>query len=321
MRNSILGYVALLAIALGVAYYASNPTEDKGDMAKEWFAVKPAALKAIRYNDPQVQVVIEPRDFGYWVDVNEKKKQLDGTEKDEHEAFKASQEMKTVEEGLNSFAALRVVGPAKAQNLADYGLDELDKKFVVEPKSGSPLTLAMGKKSYGSRDAFALDEAKQEVILVPGTLVDQVRNARTRLYERDIVKVEDDKVKKAVVELGDKTARWDHSERDQNGALMWRDEKEGSPAQAAYRNWIDKVYKTKVMSFPSLEEQKKISSLKPFLVVTFLGERGEIDKVTYVKEGDDKFYAMSTSLKLWAAVNPSRMVPIEKDIEGIFKGG
>lgn len=321
MRNSVLGYVAFLAVALGAAYYASKPTEDKGDMAKEWFSVKPGDVKAIRYTDPQVQVVIEPRDFGYWVDVNEKKKQLDGTEKEEHEAFKASGEMKSVEEDLNPFMAIRVIGPAKAQNMEDYGLKELDKKFVVEPQSGAPLTLAMGKKSYGSRDAFALDEAKQEVILVPGSLVDQVRNARTRLYERDIVKVEDDKVKKAAIEFGDKTARWDHSERDQNGALMWRDDKEGSTAQAAYRNWIDKIYKTKVMSFPSLEEQKRLATLKPFLVITFSGDRGEIERVTYVKEGEDKFYATSTSLKIWASVNPSRMTPIEKDIESIFKGG
>lgn len=321
MRSQLSGYVALLVIALGAAYYASNPTEVKGDMAQEWFSVKPSEIKAIRYQDAKVEVTIEPMDFGYWVNVNEKKKQADGTEKDEHEAFKASPEMKSVEEELNPFMALRTIGSAKGQNLADYGLQELDKKLVVESKSGSPLTLALGKKSYGSRDSFVLDETKQEVILASGLFLDQVRNARTRLFERDVVKVEDDRVKKATVTMGGKSARWDHSERDASGGLIWRDDKEGATAQAAYRNWVDKVYKTKVMSFPSLEEQKRIATLKPFLEITFSGDRGEIDKVIYVKEGEDKYYATSTSLKIWASVNPSRMIPIEKDIESIFKGG
>ncbi len=321
MRKQIFGYIALLCVALGVAYLASNPADDKGEMANDWYSIKPDQIKSIRYEDPQVKTKIEPKDFGYWAEVEEKKKLPDGSEKTEEEAFKASGEMKPIEEELNPLVALRVVGSAKDQNLADYGLQEQNRKFVVEPKSGPALTLIIGKKSYGSREAFALDEAKQEVILISGNIVDQVKNARTRLYERDIVKAEDERIKKAEVTHQGKTVRWDHSERDQNGALLWRDDKEGAPAQASYRNWMDKIYKTKVMSFPSLEEQKRISSLQPFLVVTFFGERGEIDKVSFFKEEGDKYYATSSSLKTWVAVNPSRITPIEKDIEGIMKGG
>lgn len=329
MLKGLWGYVLFFALSLGAAYWASLGGGERDELAKEWVSIDAKDLTAVTFKEPGIDVALEAKPYGYWVTVTEEvKKAGEQAPETKTESFKASEDIKELEGALAPLVAQRVVGEADKLDLKEFGFDAEGKEWTVSTKAGKVYKYRLGNRSYGSRNVFLLDEDKKQVIMISGAPLELLRNARTRLYERDIIRVDNDKLNKLAITFGETKARWVLGDKDSVGVRQWKDDKEGAAAQASYRTWLEKILKSKVQRFASAEEQAALASTQPFLTVALLGDQGELGKVTFKKR--DEVVGDKTQPAVWVEssylgdgvvvqINQNRALPIEKDIDAILK--
>ena len=76
MTRTIVTYLSVLAIALGLAYYASLPQSDNEHGSQDWLSINPSEISQLSYKGKNIQVEITPitASNGYWVKYTESKK-------------------------------------------------------------------------------------------------------------------------------------------------------------------------------------------------------------------------------------------------------
>jgi len=323
-RHTLGGYCFLLLIALGLAYWASLPQKSNDDDRQSVFQIASDAIGSVEYRSDDLKVTIEKKGDRYWITYDRpEKKKADGTVEVAamFDRFLASGRLKDLFNRLSPLEAVRVIKNPDAAALAGYGLQNSKKIFQVKKGGKVELDLLVGKQSYGSQNLFVLDQVSKNVWLIDGDTVFDVEKADLRLYERNIMTFNSDEIKTAEITLGQKTKVISKTKRDQQGALVWTDDKENAAPNLAYKSWFERFERLKVGIY-AREEQvaalEKIPILFSVTVTTQIGSKETIS-IRKVTEGNEEVYWLySDFLKSFASIPVSRVEQVAKDVKPVF---
>lgn len=349
MRLDLGVYGVLLAAGLGTAYWASLPATEGEDEKVSIYSIDPKAVAEVTFTSDVVKAVADRRDGDnrYWIEhtkteaAKEEKKDDPAKTKDvpatpapaapvtppkvTKERFLANDKMDELLKSLNPLNAVRVIGKVDDASLKDFFGEAGPKdKITVKGADGKVFGLFLGKKSYGSKNRFAMEEgeggAKGRVVLIEDQGFENLERAPLRMYERKIVSFELSEVSKAEVKAGGKAKRLAHTQRDKNGELLWTDDEENAQQKPSYDSWMDKLGKLRLTEFATPADEAALKDVKPYLEVTFERDGKVQDTLVFKKAGGDTpvYWVYSDFLKTHAKVVQSRVEPIEKDIGAIL---
>ncbi len=338
MRLDLAGYGVLLAAGLGAAYWASLPKAEGEEEKVSIYSVDPKAVAEVTYETKEVQAkAVRREDSRYWIDHTRtetplvpKDPKADETAapppapepKVTKERFLSNDKMDELLKGLSPLKAVRVIGKVDAAALKDFFGDEGPKdKVTFKSTDGKEFSLFLGKKSYGSKNRFAMEAgAGGRVVLVEDSAFENLDRAPQRMYERKLVSFELDDVTKAVVRAGDKTKSLSHLQRNKEGTLLWTDDEENAQPKPSYDSWMDKIAKLRLTGYAEPAEEETVKGLKPFLEVVFEKDGAVKDTLVFKKDAAEKptYWIYSDFLKAHVKVGQARVEPIEKDVATIL---
>ncbi len=346
MRRDVGFYGILLAASLGLAYWASLPRSE-GDAEKVAIVTfEPKKVTTMSYKVKDTTVAVAKRADGrFWVDFNKVEPPytppppppaLPGAPAPEPPSPKPSVEIKErflanekIEQFTKMFAplnALRVIGKVDDKQLEEFGLKDRTDVFELKTSDGKGYKLFLGKRGYGTKTRFALedgDSSRARVLLVDDEGLDNLEKANLRAYDRRIVAFELVDATHALAQGADgaKAKRFAHLQRDKNGELLWTDDEENAQPKASYDGWMDRVAKLRLSGYASPDEEAKLAAAPAFLTVTFEKQGQKLDSMVFKKTPDgDKsaYWVYSDFLGVHGKLVPARVEPVEKDAPGIL---
>lgn len=333
MRLDITAYSLMLVGGLGLAYWASLPVSDSDPNKVSLFSVEPKAIAKMTLTGGEAEVAATRNDEGrYWIDFKKAAPVKPEGVPEGHpapapeaaERFLAGEKMKDLLAAFNPLEAQRSLGKVDQAALEEFGLKDAKEKFTLTTASGSTFSLVLGKQSYGSRNRFVLDERDGKVLLVGGDAFGDLARANIRLFERSILSGPIEEVQKAEIKAGGKERRFDHTKKDQNGALQWSEDSEGAAANAGFKSWFDKIDRLRLVSYADAGQTESAEKQTPFLVVNFLKDNKPVDELRFVRvdeAGQAAYWVKSSYLASWVKLAANRMEPIEKDIATMLGSG
>ena len=342
MQKKLIGYTALMGIGLGLAFYASIDTQKDKDLGQIWDTVAVDKIASVQYKAPQINIVVKkiPTGKGYWVDYRREEKisppapdanagqantLAPGEDKVIEEGFRADSKMGQFFDSFRPLRAERVIGDEKDVKKEDFGLgvDAPVLSFTLE--DGKTLTYTIGQKSYGSRNVFLHDPVRKKIILVDGSQIENLADARNRMYERNFYEFDLNDIKKAEIAAENLQVKWDQSERDSNGVLQWKEDQEGASPKPSYKTWMDKVLKVKLQRYASEAERQKIDATPVLLSISFVDSRGPAETLEFRKtvgldplsNGADEYWVSSKFLAVPARIPTVRIEPVIKELPSL----
>lgn len=341
MRLDLAGYGVLLAAGLGVAYWASLPKAEGEEEKVSIYSVDPKAVAEVAYETKEVQAKAVRRDDSrYWIDHTRTeiplpppapKDQKPGEKPPEpvaqepkvtKERFLSNDKMDELLKSLSPLKAVRVIGKVDAAGLKDFFGEEGPKdKVTFKSSDGKEYSLFLGKKSYGSKNRFAMEAGEGgRVVLVEDSAFENLERAPQRMYERKLVSFELDDVSKVEVKADGKTKKLAHTQRNKEGTLLWTDDEENAQPKPSYDSWMDKIAKLRLTGYAEEADEATVKDLKPFLEVVFEREGKVQDTLVFKKQAGEKptYWIYSDFLKAHVKVGQARVEPIEKDVSAIL---
>lgn len=321
MRNNIIGYSTFLVISLALAFYISLPGDNRSSSGQSWIDIEPSSIEAITYQTKDKKIVATRLDKlnGFWIDMSlkseSKGEESDKTMTTEH-AFKASSKIDAFTNFLSPVYAIRLIGDVDKVDKAEFGFDDESPLLSVAYGNDKSFKLLIGKKSYGSRNRFALDSDRNKIILVSGRSLETFSGAKLKMFERDLLAYKSDDIVKASITAGGINASWDHTSRDSTGKLQWKDAASDKKADPRYGTWISKLLKLKVMEYANQELHGQLDAAQPFLNIDF-GTRNDSSSIIFKRRIDNdtvSYWVLSSYLGRYARVNTDKAAAIEKDI-------
>jgi hypothetical protein len=245
--------------------------------------------------------------------------------------FVANQTAQELFDKLKQLPAARVLGKLGQEKLDEFGLSESDTSFTIV--SGSTTRrFRVGDRTYGNLDYYLQDTADERVFVVRQDLVDQVKNARSRLYTANLHDFTLADVEHVVISQGEQSLTlWQH-DREKSGAAYWTSEKnpESKQGDDSYRNWIGKVdaLRVKEYSLPS----DKPADLNPIARVDYFDGAKKLGFVTLFEtgsapilgkptpnEGGKTYYAESEHTRVPVEIYRSRAEEVGKGLSTVLK--
>lgn len=339
MRADWGTYTGLLCVGLGMAYWASLPAKDAdADKVAVW-DLAPNSISEITYKTADSNtVLLREGDSAkrFWVTFDRKANEKDPKSKAENDRFLANEEVGDVLNAFHPFNAQRSLGKLKDDQIAEFGLKDAPETLTV--KSGDKsLELRLGKKSYGSRNQFAMDPKDEKVYLVDGKVMQTLGAAKSRLYERRFTDVNWDEVTRVEITAGTKKKAMQHTKKEDNTGAKWSDEGKDAPEKPSYGSWVDKIAKLRTLNFATPDEAAALKDKSPFLAISLEKNGAVVDILEFRKVdlpqsslpvGADPtakaldrtgYFLMSKFLGTPVRLASSRMEPIEKDMPSILE--
>lgn len=338
MRLDLSVYAGLMVVGLGIAYWASIPVEE-GDSDKVALAsFEPTTIASMEFHAKGIDVkAVRRADKKFWVDfhkveaVPQPPPAGSGSGSaavppppppvETKDRFLANEKLDQLAKSFNPLQALRVIGPVgDDKQMEEYGLKDQTDFFSLTTDGGKTYKIILGKRSYGTKNRFAMEEGGKRVVLLDDEGFDNLEKANLRAYDRRLYEFELSTVSAAVVRAGGKEKRLAHRQRDKSGELLWTDDDEKAAQKAQYDAWMDRVNKLRLAGYASDDELKLAEAAPPFLEIAFEGSSGVLDTVVFRKivQGDKPAYFVSSSfLKTTGKLVPARVEPIEKDLGAI----
>lgn len=318
MRKKLFFNVVILIVCLGFAYYASLPSKKREMSGKEWLRINSEEIEKVVYESKRLFLEVKSVDSErFWIThaiIGDGEKKVD--------SFKASKKINDLLKFMNPLWAIRDLGDVGNLDKKEFGLEGGAPLFRVILKDNRSYGFRIGKKSFGSKSLFALDINRNQVILINGYQIENLKKAKSRLFERKVIDIDMGDVKKAEIRTGEFLVHWDHSEKDKKGNLHWRKDEPGSSPDSSYNNWMAKIGKLRIIQYATSKETNRLSNEKPFLTISYLDsgknqiEKLEFWKVTGItaKGNKDQFWVKSNFTSTYGRVNYNRAFSIERDI-------
>ncbi len=347
MRVDLGVYAGLMVVGLGAAYWASLPVEEGEAERVALAAFEPGSIAAMTFHSKETDVTAQRRpDKKFWVDFH-KLESLNPPPPHEaigsgsgsavaavppvlppvetKERFLGNEKMDQLAQSFNPLSALRVIGPVgDEKQMEEFGLKDKTDYFVLTTDAGKSFKLLLGKRSYGTKNRFAMEEGGNRVLLLDDEGFDNLEKANLRAYDRRLYDFEMSEVTAAAIKVGGKEKRMAHTQRDKSGEPIWTDDEDKAPPKAQYDAWMDRVSKLRLSGYATEEELKQAASAPPFLEISFEGKAGVRDTVIFrkVMQGDKPAYFVTSNfLKTQGKLVTSRVDPVEKDLGAIMGGG
>lgn len=358
MRLDLMVNGLLLTAGLGLAYWASIPADDDQEQKVDIISIDAKSISSLSLSSPEVNVNAERQAGGdrFWIThvrtekPKDDKKIVDPHNPNPEEAIADAEESpgavapvdaeaapvtkserllanEKFDELIKSFSPLkaeRIIGPIKEDQYAEFGLDGLKYKFVINQDGGKANYFFLGKKSYGSQNRFVMetDESGKpgRVILISDQGFDNFEKANLRMHDRRIVAVPMEEVTGAEVKYGTVSKKLAHTQKDKNGEPLWSDDEEGGVAKPSYEAWMDKFSKLRLAGYADEDQERQLAGTEPFLELVLEKNGAPVDRVVFRKLTGEKtqYFIYSEFLKVHASIVNNRAEPLEKDLSAVF---
>ena len=245
MKKTLIANAVFLLAAIGLAFFTWTVEEKDEDEAPVLLDIKPEALTRVHYAWPggELELGFEGEGEGRETiaklvhEVKKKPKPAeakpaeakpdaptpDEAKPDEAEAevieketavFPAGRSVARSLERLAPFKVRRSLGVPEAERLETMGLKEPERKLTVEagPKR---IVLEVGAETYGNQGRYARVEGQGEVYLLEPAATSGLEGTPLRLMEARLVGAELQDIVEVEVRVGERRARFVHTDRDQ----------------------------------------------------------------------------------------------------------
>ncbi|MEZ4743954.1 MAG: DUF4340 domain-containing protein [Bdellovibrionota bacterium] len=352
MRHEIAIYLGLLICSLAGSYWASLPESEEKDSYQTLFnlAIDSIFEVSLESDKQRVSLVKKSDNKRFWVEIEQKAKGDKVNEQDDEnktvekeenekqsesdakiEKFIANDNSDKLLKHFSPFQAIRSVGIVGTERLAEFGLDKDIETLRIRSTNGKEdFSYIIGGKSYGTQNSFIMDTKSKNVFLIARNPIDTLEKAKRTLFQKELFNSNFDDITSASIVSSAKTKVINHGFRDEKGELQWTDVGE-SKANVTYKNWMDKIKRLNVLSYPSEEEITRLQDVEDFLQLDFKDGSKSIETLKFkkslmpaLKDGAPKVYdywAYSQFLSTWVKISRNRMESIEKDIASVIDGG
>ncbi len=314
MRREIGILTIVLILSLIPTYWASRPIDPKTADQVPLVDLKEIAWKQIIYKDPNQEVIVYKDGEFIWV---------------EHKAagvievFRAADSPDAnVVSLLSPLRAVRDLGVVAQENLGEYGLIQSAITLEIELQNGERQPVyQIGIRNFGTRYYFIKDKLTGNVYLVDGSILDVMAQAKTRLFERNLLGSEVASANRIDVKLKGKKGLVTYTVSkdgfDPQGEVSWQF-KGGKDASANTKvnTWIDKISKLYGVKYTTITP----SSPPVFEMTYYLGDKVlETLQIYKHREGEQDIYlARSHHTQASVEINQTRMAQIEGDLALVF---
>jgi len=303
-------HLALLGVALAGAWFSwfSEADEPSPEGEVTLWDLGAAPIEKISYTSEKLKAVItaQPGDDGaasyFWAKSERAATPAKGAAPKTAAAepikksFRISRDgAKKAREGFGKLIALRNLGALDTDKRADFGLAPPLAEVVVTA-GGQPHTLHVGIQAHGANLRYVCT-ADNTCFVMKGGLLDDLKWADSRLYERNLFR----QVKKDIVGLkvlcNDQSIAWTREvdESAADGADAWNrspSNEAASPAEGATepnpQKWLNQLFRIRVVRYlsetedvkPSLRTEMKIRDGSTLWIE--LAKQGAADATTFL---------------------------------------
>jgi hypothetical protein len=221
---------------------------------------------------------------------------------------------------VSTMKASRVIGKLPEDRLAQFGLDKDDKGSLKVVMGGKEHRLVLGDKTPGGNDRYVKSPDSGEAYVIPGSIVDDLTSAESRLLQREFHNWEDSDITKVVIRAGDASREVVRVPEEKD---FWAAPDSPQTKDETVSNWMTKVNRLRVTTYvedtaPQPKPEQQV------VVVEYYNARGtklgflELFRVTSEKEKDRPDYLAKSEQSRWfATVLRSSGEQIEQDLKSI----
>ena len=355
--NKLAPYLVLLAISLGLAYFADQKKEVQSSEKKKWWQAEPQTIEEVLYRMEKKEFKAKRRGERFWVDVREevekeappseegpKEGEQEGKSEEALEAKKAPEKLTEVNETgfivneaffkfldtFNPLEAVRVIGKIEGDDLSPYGLSSKDQSTLLEitVKGGKKKSFLVGEKSYGSRNIYLYDSEEKTVLLVAGGRLEEFSKADRTMIERKLLKLAKEDITKLQLAIDEKTDTWVQDKKRVHGgeSYFWREEN-ATKENTSYSLWVNKIKKIQAIRFADETERSELDQAAELFSVNFIASGNESEKIIFkkiVKDPSDEndrpqYFALSDYLGEYVLVSSNRVEALGKELPGLMQ--
>jgi hypothetical protein len=318
MIKDLVVYSLLIVASSVMAYRASLPAGSSDSQVVSWVEIVPEQVTSVELAGPKTSLIATRKnERQFFIEFQSTAEEGKEPEKDR---FLANGEFSEFLQSLRPLEALRVIGDLKETQASEFGFDSSASLLTIRLGEKAHI-FKLGSKQFSSTNRFVYDEERKKVLLINGRHFEKLEKASSRLFERELIELKFDEIKKATVVAGERTRALDHTKKGDDGVPGWSNDDANSRPKTVYANWLSKIEKLRIMSFVPEDQFAQIDSLPAILTLKFDTSKVQ-DEVVFRKQStpDAKliYYAKSNYLGVYVKLASGRMEAIEKDISSIF---
>jgi hypothetical protein len=336
VNRSLIVYAALLVGSLGWAYQTWTH-EDELALAEKVVVLpgKPEQLVSIAYRAKQLELTLELRtdEHGRYAWARAVPLTEEGAEPPpppegqpppptEPEEFKVGKGGEPVLEGLAPFVAKRRLEGVADADLADLGLAEPEATLEIVREGKEPKRFELGGNVFGGANVYVRDPDDGAIYLVDAKLLRPLQSGARTLPDRDLTGVDERKVARVTLRVGDREASFEQHNPDDVEARYWSlaGKDEESPEATA---WVGKALRLRSSQYvPASEAPTDLAHAFDFRVE---GEGGKAVTVEVLRnfddEGQEQYFARSEHTRGLVRLPRAAAAEASADLESALQAG
>ncbi|MCA9707315.1 MAG: DUF4340 domain-containing protein [Myxococcales bacterium] len=343
MNRSIIVYALLLAGAMGWAYQTWTH-EDELALAEKVVILpgKPEQLTSVVYRSEPLELSIELREdargryaWGHTVPKTETETEpepepepdSDGEAPPkppppEPEQFKLGTAGDALLEQLAPFVAKRRLEGVGDDDLEALGLAEPEATLEITREGKDTRTFELGGNVFGGANVYVRDPADGAIYLVDAQLIRTLQGATRSLPDRDLTGIDERKVERVTLRVGDRQASFTQHNPDDIEARFWSvagQEDENLAANA----WIGKILTLRSSRY--VQEGQTPVDLAHAFDYQVAGQDDTVVTVEVLRnfddEGQEQFFARSEHTRGLVQLPRAAVSEASANLESVLQAG
>lgn len=322
MKVKTMPYLVFFLCSLGLALWASQPSEKQEQSGSEWINIPKSSIIQISYKDENNQAVLridETMRTHYWLDASEKQK-VGEEEKILEDRFLVNDKITEVFNLLSPLRVEKIIGEQDKVKLEEFGLDKPVGEFVVQYGGDKTLKLLIGKRSFQSNQVFALDQERKIAILLDRKIINLLEKPKSRLALTKTLLMKEDSLAQVQVEQGKSSISFQTKKK--GNQLVWINPKKPDESTETFRNWIEKIMRLQIEAYAKDPEMKGIDASPTLFQMSYTDDRGSQEKWTFLQDSTDgsKYWLRSDKIPRPVLVDGARVNVLTNDLKSLFGG-
>ena len=222
---------------------------------------------------------------------------------------------------IESFAPLMASRSLEvgSDKYGDFGLDAPQATLMITRSGKEPRELSIGGEAYGTRDRYALDTEKGNVVLLDSELLRPLKFAISRLPDRELLTVETPKLSKVELRSPDREPvilDQLNAADPQKATWGYPGESDGDDSAAA---WMNKALSIKAKAYVQADEMPTSTTTELTLIYT--AQDGSQHQVEVIQgqdpQGETQWYGRSTNTRELVTLHPAQASELVADLDAL----
>jgi hypothetical protein len=314
-------------LSLGAAYWASLPSREPRGGSLTVASLDRSRIKSLKVTSKALTVEASVNEKGRWwittsrtAPANPAGGGAATAVGGENQTFAASAKFGDILSGFSPMAAVRELGVLSGDKLKDFGFGPDNRSVQVNAADGQTLLdLKIGGGLYGSRSAYVMNLSDQKVWLVSGEWLSDLEKPEANYFERSLTTPDAGEVTGAEVRVGDRFRRFEHTRRDEKGAILWVAAGEDK-ADSAASVWFSRFEQLKAALYADAEQAHHLATLPPLFTVKMFTTQNSEEALTFLKktsDGQAEYWVFSGYLGAYVKVATTRAESLERDVAAL----